>query len=60
MIANIQSYQIEQAIERLIEARNLLRTANAPKSRAYVARSIKSAQGALSNRRRFEFKATNA
>ena len=57
MIANLKSYQIEQALELLATARNLLRKAGARKSRAYVARAIKSTQGARRNAWRFEFKA---
>ena len=56
VIANMRSYQIEQAVKLLTQARNLLRSAKSPKARAYVARALKSAQGALNNRRRFEFK----
>ena len=55
MITNIKSNAIIEAIAHLKLARELLRIAEADKSRAYVARAIKSAEGAKRNAQRFEF-----
>lgn len=48
-------YQIKIAIQRLQEARGLLRLARATKAATYTARAIKSTQGALRHAERCRF-----